>query len=354
MKLSIVLATLMASTVLSLEVAQAQGTQVFIPEGSADQVRVIDAKSRQQVALIEGIDAVHGLAGSPNSPYIVAGSFMEVERAQMAPISKPSSVSEDEHAVHHAPQKQALGPSDAGVSLLSVIDTATGEVVRKIEVPGAVHHVALSPDGQFAVSTHPNGGGISVVDLDIFELVAWIPTGPMPNYAVFGDDPSTVYVSNAGNGTISEVDLQRGIVLRNILAGTSPEHIAIDAKTSRIYAADADAGLILEVDLSTGDETRQIEIGGELHGLDLSDDRSTLFVAAKATDRLVAIDVASGSVTAKQLSPAPYHLTTVTGTGSIFVSSRDEPMVWVVDADTLTAVEEIQIQGEGHQMVVSY
>ena len=345
------LATLLMFTALAAAAANAESTRVFIPEGSADAIRIVDAHTGQNVGRISGIEAVHGLAGSPNSSYLVAGSYMEVDREDAAEMSKPAAVSEDEHAAHHAQPKQALGPKDAGISLLSVIDAASGDLLRKIEVPGAVHHVAVSPDGRFAVSTHPNGDGISVVDLESFELFAWILTGPMPNYAVFGTDPGIVYISNAGNGTVSEVDLELGIVRRNIIAGEAPEHLTMSSDGGTLYVADADIGRIVEIDLATGRDVRTFEIGGEIHGLDVTDDQTHLLVAAKETDRIVSIDLKSGNIIEAVLSPAPYHLTTILGTGSVFVSSRDEPKVWIVDAKTLAATKEIPIEGEGHQMV---
>ncbi|MDP7149689.1 MAG: YncE family protein [Paracoccaceae bacterium] len=352
MKFRSAIAVVLATTSLTATIANADAARVFIPEGSADAIRVIDFESGKNVGSIADVEAVHGLAGSPNSPYLVAGSYMEFDRDEVADMAKPDTVSEDEHAVHHAKPKKVLGPSDAGISMLSVIDAESSAVVRKIEVPGAVHHVSMSPNGKYAVSTHPSGDGVSIVDLENFELIAWIPTGPMPNYAAFGASSDVFYVSNAGNGTVSEVDLKRGIVRRNMVSGDTPEHLALDAETNKLYVADSDVGTVIELDLTNGQETGRFEIGGEIHGLDLSDDRASLFVAAKGTDRIVSIDLGSGALTAKTLAPAPYHLTTVPGEDTVYVSSRDEPKVWVVDAQTLTEVDEIQIEGEGHQMVV--
>lgn len=339
------------STALTAVSANADTARVYIPEGRADAIRIVDAVTGQDVGRIVGTEAVHGLAGSSNSRYLVAGSYMEIDRDDATEMSKPAAVSDDEHAAHHSKPKKALGPSDAGVSPLSVIDAATGDLLRKIEVPGAVHHVAISPDGRFAVSTHPSSDGISIADLDSFELVAWIPTGSMPNYAVFGTNPSIVYISNAGNGTVSEVDLELGIVRRNMIAGEAPEHLTMSSDGGMLFVADADIGRIVEIDLSTGRDVRTFEIGGEIHGLDLSEDQAHLMVAAKETDRIVSIDLRSGNIVDAVLSPAPYHLTTIPGTGSIFVSSRDEPKIWIVDGKTLTATKEIPIEGEGHQMV---
>lgn len=351
MKFELAISAVLATT-LTAGSAQADAVRVFIPEGSADAIRVIDSASGKNVGSIAGVEAVHGLAGGPNSPYLIAGSYMEFDRDEAAEVMKPATVSNDDHAAHHSKADKVIGPPDAGLSMLSVVNAETLEFVRKIEVPGAVHHVAMSPNGKYAVATHPNGDGVSVIDLEKLALIEWVPTGSMPNYAVFGAGNDVVYVSNAGNGTVSEVDIRRGIVRRNMIAGEAPEHLALDAITDKLYVADADAGVIVVLDLAGGIESSRYEIGGEIHGLDLSDDRSSLYVAAKETDRVVSIDLDTGALVAKSLSPAPYHLTTIPGEGSIFVSSRDEPKVWVVDAQSLTAIGEIQIDGEGHQMVV--
>ncbi|WP_238367830.1 YncE family protein [Mesobacterium pallidum] len=332
--------------------ATAGELRVFIPEGSADTVRVVDPQTGKDLGRIEGILAVHGLAGSPNSKYLVAGSYAEVDRDAAMAAVKPADVSGDEHAAHHAKPAERIGPQDAGISLLSVLDAETGTLVRRIEVPGVVHHVAISPDGRTAVATHPANDGVSIVDLTSLELVAWVPTGVMPNYAVFGTDPGVVYVSNAGNGTISEVDLDRAIVRRNLLAGDEPEHLVISPDSKRVLVADAGNGTVIELEISSGQELRRFEIGGEIHGLDLSEDGARLLVAAKESDRIVAIDLGTGGLESASLAPVPYHLTTIPGADSVIVSSRDEPKVWVVDATSLSVLREIRIEGEGHQMVV--
>ncbi len=340
-----------AALLMTTALAAAQPI-VFVPEGSANTVRMMDAATGETVKRITGLEAVHGLAGAPGVPYLVAGSYAETDRETIAEMDQPEGVSEDEHAVHHASaDNKPIGPADAGISILSVLDAASGEIVRRIEVPGAVHHTAVSPDGRYAVATHPSGDGISVVDLNTFKLTAFVPTGSLPNYAAFGTDPGVVYVSNAGNGTISEFDLQRGIVRRNLVAGEAPEHLAIDPDKATLYAADGDAGTVLEVSLGDGAVGRRFDMGGTLHGLDLSDDGTSLFVAVRGDDRISSIDLSSGDVTTAALAPEPYHLTTVPGTDTFYVSSRAQPKVWVVDAATLRAVSDFEVEGEGHQMV---
>jgi DNA-binding beta-propeller fold protein YncE len=342
-----------ATAVLLMTAAMAAAQPVvFVPEGSAATVRMVDADTGKTIKEITGLEAVHGLSGAPGVPYLVAGSYAETDRAAIAKMVLPAGVSQDEHASHHAkPEAKPIGPSDAGVSIISILNAATGDIVRRVEVPGAVHHTAVSPDGRFAVATHPSGDGISVIDLKTFKLTAFVPTGSMPNYAAFGSDPNLVYVSNAGNGTISEVDLNRGIVRRNMVAGDAPEHIVIDPDKAVLYAADADAGNVIELSLKDGSIIRRFAIGGELHGMDLSDDRTTLFVAGRGEDKIAAVTLSTGTIVTAPLSPQPYHLTNVPGTGRLFVSSHAEPKVWIIDEATLSIVGDFRIEGEGHQMV---
>ncbi len=344
-------ATAIAALMISTAMVTAQPI-VFVPEGSANTVLMIDAETGETIKRITGLEAVHGLSGAPGVQYLVAGSYAETDRAAIGELTRPEGVSEDEHAAHHVkPTDKPIGPADAGISILSVLDAASGEILRRIEVPGAVHHTAVSPDGRFAVATHPSGDGISVVDLTTFTLTAFVPTGSMPSYAAFGSDPGIVYVSNAGNGTISEVDLGRGIVRRNLVAGSGPEHIVVDADKAVLYAADADAGNVLELSLKDGSVLRSFAIGGELHGMDLSDDRTTLFVAGRGEDKIAAVALSTGAIAFAPLSPEPYHLTNIPGTGTFYVSSRAEPKVWIVDESTLSTVGDFLIEGEGHQMV---
>ncbi len=324
---------------------------VFIPEGGANSVLIVDSETGTAKGRISGLEAIHGLAGAPGAKYLVAGSYTEIDRAEAGQMAKPANVSASDHAAHHAKKPKSAMPDDMGLSLVSIIDAATGEIVRRIEVPGAVHHTAVSPDGRWAAATHPSGDGISLIDLQTLTFKAFVPTGPMPNYAEFGPDSDKLYVSNAGNGTLSEVDVAQGFVSRNIKVGETPEHLVIDQRGMAAYVADAEPGRAVRVDLASGEVTESWEIGGEIHGIALSDRGGTLFVAGKGINELVSVDLATGKQRSEPLSPAPYHLTAVPGTGKLYVSSRGEPKVWIVDQATLHPEGEIAVGDIGHQMV---
>ncbi len=336
--------------VLSLSILPASAGNLYIPLGSADQVIVIDTDRDAVIRKIEGLPAVHGLAGTPDGRFLIAGSYQERVSGTEMP-AKPSSVSEEEHAAHHGVAGTVGRDTQAAVSAVSVIRTADGSVLRRIDVPGAVHHVAVSPDGAVAVVTHPNEGAISVISLDSYEVIATVETGPLPNYAAFSPDGRRLYVSNAGNATVSALDTESWQVRWSAATGVSPEHIVLSSDGTTLYVNNVEDGTVSVVAVNDRRTEKTIAVGETLHGIDLSDDGGTLFVADLGADKLVAVDLATGASRSSRVAPAPYHLAAARGAGKLYVSSADDPKIWVVDQESLSVLGEIPIGGRGHQMV---
>ncbi|NIR59491.1 MAG: YncE family protein [Gammaproteobacteria bacterium] len=320
---------------------------VYVPLGHANAVAVIDAAEDRVVDRITGVHNAHGLAVTPDGSTLVAGSLLA--RAGDRPPERPAGVSEEEHAAHHG----GAGAASAGsgkVASLYIIDRAGRAVVRTVDVPGAVHHTAVTAEGRYAVSTHPQGGGISVVDLRRGEVVRFVATGPTPNYPVAG--PGAVYVSNAGNDTVSVLDPERWIVRRNIVVGAKPEHMALGPHGRTLYVANVGDGTVSAIDLVQGAVVQTYQVGGQIHGVDVAPSGEVLYASSKDREKVTAIDLATGERRERALAPAPYHLMAVPGTGKVYVSSRAAPKVWVLDAKTLARRGTLEMPGGvAHQMV---
>lgn len=300
----------------------------YIPLGSANEVIAVDVASNKIIRRYPGVENPHGLVATPDGEYLVAGSLNET------PIP-------------------AGAPADTPNSKLYVIHPEHGHVMAEIPVSGWTHHEAITPDGKFVISTHPTRGGISVVDLINNKVFKTIKTGPAPNYTLVTKDGKRAYVSNSGNGTISEIDLTKWEVTRSLDAGPSPEHLVFSPDEKTIYVANDRAGTVSKVSVQSGKVERTYKIGKRLHGLDIGDDGKTLFVSSRADDKLVALDTITGEQRVLTLSPEPYHLDKIPGTGKVYVSSSKAPKIWVVDQKTFTVTDTIQLPGgEGHQIAV--
>lgn len=337
---------------LGAAVASVAGTTVYVPLGAANEILVIDAASDKVVGKIDDVQNVHGLAATPDGKTLVAGSLTEQKPEQAAPPPKPKGVSEEDHRRHHSmPAGEAK--QSTGTSYVSLIRTKDMRVFRRIEVKGAVHHNAVTPDGRYAISTHTMAGGISLIDLKTYKVFKTIQTGPLPNYAVVTKDSSRIYVSNAGNNTISEIDTKSWIVSRNIVAGAAPEHMVLSPDETMLYVNNVRAGTVSTIALKAGKIVKTYSVGSMPHGIDLSNDGKTLFVTSKKDNKLTAINLINGKTSSLALKPAPYHVAAIRSSGKLYVSSRRKPLIWVVDQKQLKVIGKIPIRGAGHQMVVA-
>ena len=324
---------------------------VYIPVGGAGQIQVVDAANGQIVDTYEGLTAVHGLAGTPDGKYLIAGSYTERDRGTEAP-AKPAGMSDEEHAAHHTAAPAGAAMNTDQVSTVTILRQDTGEVVRTVDVPGAVHHVTVSPDGRFAAVTHPAYDSISVIDLQSYEVTT-VKTGSLPNYMVFSPDSATLYVSNAGDNNIAVISTKHWMVGKTFATGESPEHMVLSQDGKTLFVNNTDGGTVNAIDTASGAVNATYPIGERLHGLDITDDGSALLVAERDGNNVARVDLASGTVSKQAMGPEPYHLTTITGSGLAFVSSSDEPVMRIIDQTDMSLKGKIDIKDIGHQMVVS-
>lgn len=323
------LATRAIAIVLSFCAAAAiAAPTVYIPLGSGNQVIAVDAATSKITKSYSGVENAHGLVATPDGEYLIAGSLVETPLPAGSPPNTPNSKLFLVHPVH-------------------------GHVMLTIPVSGFTHHQAITPDGRYVLSTHPTRGGISVVDMQSNQVVKTLETGPAPNSTVITRDGKSAYVSNSGSGTVSQIDLATWRVVRTLEAGPVPEHIVFSADEQILYTLNPRAGTVSAVSLDSGKAVNSYKLGTKLHGLDLGEDGRTLFVSNIGDNKLVALDLISGAQRSLDLAPAPYHLNVITGTGKLYVSSRSEPLIWVVDQKTLKLTDTIKLPaGEGHQMAI--
>jgi len=341
-----------AATVAVLPGASLAATTVYVPLGAANEVLVVDAAGDRVVRRIADVFNAHGLAVSPDGKRLFAGSITKQRGVQGKMPPKPKGMSEEAHKRHH--NMQAGGSAGTTASgYVTLIDAATGRIERRIEVPGAVHHTAVSPDGRLGFATLPGAGAVSVVDLNEGKLLRTIATGPAPNYLAVSADGRHLYVSNSGNATVSDIDTANWKVNRVFKTGRAPEHLVLSKDGSWLYVNNVGDGTLSVISLEKGRVTASYPIGSQPHGVDLSDDGATLYASSKAGNRVTAIDLASGKRRTLALAPAPYHVTAVHGTGKLYVSSRKKPLIWVIDQRTLEVLGEIPTGGTAHQMAVA-
>lgn len=320
---------------------------VYVSLGATGKVQIIDPAQDRVVGVLEQIPDVHGLAVTPNGKFIVASSLSErnwsvTENSDARPgqeIRQPSA------AVRQPIKKKRKS------SFVTIVRTEDGKIIRHIKVPGAVRHIAITPNGRFAIATHPNSYAVSIIDLQKVKLVRTIKTGTHPNYVAIDPKGKWAYVSNSDSNSVSEIDLERWQVRREFLTQDGPEHMVLSSDGDTLYVCNGRAGTVSEITVRSGLVTATYEIGVALHGLDLSNNGRMLFVAAHRQNKVFSIDLHSNRLRSADLPSAPYHLSTIKRAGKLYVSSAADPVIWVLRKDNLELLRTLRIKGIGHQMI---
>lgn len=347
---AIITAVLIAAAVFAGNTSSQAADVVFVPLGDNNEIAVIDVKTNKVVERIPDMPAVHGLARTPDGEFLIAGSFAEVEPGGASP-ARPAGVSAEDHAAHHAKPADRPAAKDTAISRVSIIQIKDRTVIRRVDVPGPVHHVAASPDGQFAAVTHPNQDAVSIIDIRAFKVAAVVKTGAVPNYAAFSVDGKRLYVSDSGDNNISLVDTKNWRVTRRIKVGENPEHFVVRPDLGAVFVNNVGDGTVSVVSLKDLSVSRVLKTGEDPHGIDVSEDGRTLYVSAKGADKMISIDLKTGERREVTLSPQPYHLKVIQGHGVIYVSSVELPKMWIVDPKAMKVTGMIDIGGKGHQVV---
>lgn len=325
--------------------------RMYVPTGETNELVIIDLATDKVIGRINELENAHGLSTSVNTEYLVAGSMQQAAPGMSKSAAKPSELSEEEHESHHGGDGNAS--SSGGSSFVSIVHPVHGHVMRRVPVRAYTHHTAVSPNGKTAIAVHSGAGGISVIKLDGMAVVKTLQTGPWPNYAVFTDDGDYLYVSNAKASTISEIDTQNWTITREFKVGNDPEHIVLGYGNNMLFTANKGDGAVSAVNLDNGITHNTYPVGMNVHGIDVSDDGRWLFAASRGEDKLTRVDLSNGSTKAISLSPAPYHLAYIKGQSKVYVSSRKQSLIWVIDPETMQIKNEINLgKGVAHQMVI--
>jgi len=325
---------------------------IYVPMGNENMILIIDGAKDEIIGRIDELENAHGLATSMNTEFLIAGSMQPLVSDGASP-RKPAAVSDEEHAAHHAGTKDDGNAPSQSKSFLSIVHPQHGHVMHRVPVRSLTHHTAVSPNGKFAVAVHSGAAGISIVDLDKKITTASIDTGLRPNYAVFTQDGDRLYVSNSGANTVSEIDTKNWKIVREFKTGKAPEHMVLGLGDRMLYVANKDAASVSAIELASGQIKQTFAVGDKPHGIDVSGDGRWLYVASKKSGVINRIDLVKDEHLTIDLKPAPYHLAYWKDFDKLYVSSRKEPKIWVLDGKTLALKKTINLErGVAHQMVM--
>jgi YVTN family beta-propeller protein len=273
---------------------------------------------------------------------------------------------------------RGLGITDDGKKLIvatrenesiSVIDTATGEVLQQIPVGKNPEFVRVH--GNFAyISSEPSAKGgpppkpgakeeeddddeekipakIAVVDLTAGKKVREITGGPETEGIEFSADGSKLVITNEADNTVTVHDIASGELLKTIHTheqGDRPRGIKVSPDGST-YLATLEYGnkfMVLDKDFNL---VRTVETGQTPYGIAYDRSGEHIFVATNKEKALQVFD----AKTYEKIKDIPtgnrcWHFTFTPDDKQILLACGKSDAVFVIDAEKLEVTKQIEVK----------
>lgn len=187
-----------------------------------------------------------------------------------------------------------------GIATIDVISTSTNTVTKTISAgPSYGSGLAVTPDGTWLYVAN-SSGTVSIINVASGNIVKTLTVGIRTNTIAITPDGLSAYVDAVGNGTeyLTKIDLASQTIVASQLGagqfGTGGyTMLAFSPDSQTVYIPGAD---VLALNASTGQLENTFVVSGysEVFGVQVSPDGRFLYVAAFDAHAIVTIDTGTG------------------------------------------------------------
>ena len=111
------------------------------------------------------------------------------------------------HNVTISPDGKLALVANVGANNVTFIDAVGKKVLTNVAAGGPrTHHVSVSPDGRTAVASNMGGDTVTLIDIRLAKNIGSITTDRGALMSVYSPDGEYLYVVNAKAGTVSVVE----------------------------------------------------------------------------------------------------------------------------------------------------
>lgn len=176
---------------------------------------------------------------------------------------------------------------------IAIVDIINGTVVHDIVGKPETEGLEFSPDGSKLIVTNESDNSITVHDRKTGKLLDSI------SVAKFGERPRGIKISPDGKTYVSTLELSNKLLildsdlkpLRTVDTGESPYGVAFDSAGKYLYVAASRSGLLQVFDAKTFDKVKDIPTGKRCWHFTFTPDEKDILLACGKSDEVVVVDV---------------------------------------------------------------
>ena len=256
---------------------------------------------------------------------------------------------------------------DAGVS---VIDLATMTVVKQFDVKAeGPRGLGVTDDGKKLIVATRENESISVIDTATGEVLSQIPVGKNPEFVRVSGDFAYVSSEPSSKGgpppapgakgkeeedddddeekipaKIAVVDLVKGEKVREITGGPETEGIEFSADGKQLVITNEADNTVTVHNIDDGKLVKTIsthEHGDRPRGIKVSPDGSTYLATLEYGNKIMVLDKDYNLVRTVETGQTPYGISYNHAGDRIFVATNKDKLLQVFDAKTFEKIKDI-------------
>lgn len=196
--------------------------------------------------------------------------------------------------------------------------------------------------------TNEKDDTVSVIDVATLEVVRTIEVGERPRGITFSKDYSVVYVCASDSDTVQVIDPETGRVLHDLPSGEDPEQFVLHPNNRHLYIANEDDAITTVVDTETRSVIAQINVGIEPEGMAVNAAGTIAITTSETTNMAHWIDTETQKLFANTLVDSrPRHAEFIKEDAELWVSAEIGGTISVFDTQTQAELAKIDFEVEG-------
>ncbi|MDW9688390.1 YncE family protein [Sinorhizobium meliloti] len=220
-------------------IADTEGNRAYVSNSEDDTVSVVDLRKDEVIATIGTGDYPHGLRMSPDGKSIYVanvedGTISVIDTATLAEVDRVE-VGSTPVQVGFVPDGSRVYVSLRDANQVAVIDPVTRKVTQRIDVGRSPIQVHATPDGRFVYVANQGtvaepDDTVSVIDAASGTVVKTIRTGAGAHGVTVSSDGDLAFVTNIIDGTVSAISVVSQSVVGSYRVGKGPNGITYQAR----------------------------------------------------------------------------------------------------------------------------
>lgn len=242
--------------------------------------------------------------------------------------------------------------SDERDNTVTVIDSATLKVIKKIPVGRRPRGIVIAPDFKEVLVCAGDDNRIDVIDTATLAVTRSLNSGPDPETLGLSPSGKTVYIANEDDSMLSMLDRASGELIGRLAVGIEPEGVSVNSGETIGVVVSESSSMAHFFDPHTQKLLANVLVDARPRVVEFTPDQRHVWVASEVGGTVAVIDTASKTVERKIAFEVPgvrsefvqpEGIRFVPATNSAFVALGRANHVAVVDLHSYEVKSYIEV-----------